>query len=198
MSPWMARWQRLPKRQQLIACLAGGGLLLGTVDALLLRPLRRQLGHLRQDVRTAEQQLVEAVIANNQAKAVNRAFSDYEPYVRPVGSPEAELASVLSEMEDAVHQSGLVLLSLKPVPPQGAAANTVSVTIEGESTPDQLWQLLDAIQRSTRLLRVTDLTVRVTEGRNLRSSFVISRLLLASPPSSGTAASRPTTPGPVR
>ncbi len=188
MPSWAQRWQRLPKRQQLAAALLGGLLLLGTVDALLLRPLRKQLGRLRQEVRAAEQQLVEAVVANNQAKAVNQAFSDYESYVQPVGSPEAELASALSEMESAIHQSGLVLLSLKPVPPQGAAPNMVSVTIEGESTPDQLWQLLDAIQRSTRLLRVTDLTVRATEGRSLRSSFVVSKLLLASQPSTGKAA----------
>lgn len=184
----MKRWQRLSKRQRLIAACAGGFLLVGAVDALLLRPLRRQLSRLHQDVQAAERQLAEAVVANNQAKAVNQAFSDYAPYVRPTGSPEAELASILSEVESAIHESGLVLLSLKPVPPQVAATNAVSVTIEGESAPNQLWQLLDAIQRSTRLLRVTDLTVRAAEGKALRSSFVVSKLLLASPPPMGAAA----------
>ena len=180
MSQWTQRWQRLGKRQQLIASLVGGLCVVGAVDVLLLRPLRQRLSRLHQDVRAAEQRLIQAVVANGQAKAVNQAFSAYEPYVKPVGSPEAELAGVLSEVESAVRQSGLVLLSLKPASPQGGSAtNAVSVTIEGESTPEQLLQLLDAIQRSTGLLRVTDLTVRVAAGKSLRSSFVISKLLLA-------------------
>ncbi len=179
MQQWIQRWQRLSKRQQLIASLIGGLLVVAAVDALLLRPLRQRLTRLHHEVHAAEQRLVEAVVAGSQAKAVTQAFSAYEPYVRPAGSSEAELAGILSEVESAVRQSGLVLLGLKPATPQGGAANTVSVTIEGESTPEQLIQLLDAIQRSTRLLKVTDLAVRVAEGKTLRSSLVISKLLLA-------------------
>ena len=179
MQPWLQHWQRLSKRQQLIASLIGGLLVVAVVDALLLRPLRQRLTRLHQEVQAAEQRLVQAVVASSQAEAVTQAFSAYEPYVRPAGSAEAELAGILSEVEAAVRQSGLVLLGLKPAPPQGGAATTVSVTIEGESTPEQLMQLLDAIQRSTGLLKVTDLTVRVAEGKTLRSSLIISKLLVA-------------------
>ena len=178
MQDWARRWRQLTKRQRLIASIAGGVCALLIADALLLRPLRQRLGRLRQEVRAVEQRLAQAVVAKSQAAAVNKAFSAYEPYVRPTGSPEAELAEVLSEVESAVRQSGLVLLNLKPTPPQGDAVRAVSVTVEGESNPEQLLQLLDAIQRSTRLLKVTDLTVRVAEGRALRSSLIISKLLL--------------------
>ena len=39
-------------------------------------------------------------------------------------------------------------------------------------------KFLDLIQRSTHLLKGTELSVRVAEGRTLRSSLVISKLLL--------------------
>jgi hypothetical protein len=172
---WLQRWQRLSRRQRLAASLAGGVLFLGSVDALLLRPLRQRLHRLHQEVRTAERRLVESIVASRQADAVNQAFAAYEPYVRPAGSPEQELAGVLSEVESAIRQSGLVPLSLKPAPAQEGAPGTISVAVEGESTPEQLVQLLDGIQRSTRLLRVTDLTVRVVDGKVLRSSLVVSK-----------------------
>jgi hypothetical protein len=52
------------------------------------------------------------------------------------------------------------------------------VSLETESSPTQLVQLLDRMQRSARLLRVTQLSLRVVEGRALRASIVISQLTL--------------------
>lgn len=177
-STLMAWWRTLGKRQQRIIIVIGGALLLWVMDLVTLRPLRRHLRHLHEEVRQAEQRLVDGVIANNQAETVSRAFEAYASYAKPVGAPESELANVLSEVEAAVRQSGMVLLNLKPLSQRGDASGAISVTIDGEATPSQLVQLLDRLQRSPHLLKVAELTVRVSEAQTLRTSLVISRLLL--------------------
>ena len=172
------RWQRLSRRQQAIAFVGGSALVMWTVNGVALQPLHRRLSQLRREVREIEQRLLRAVIASRQTEAVDQAFQAYGPYVTPVGSPDAELASVLSEVEQAVRQSGMVLLNLKPVNPHDAGDQAISVTVEGEANPSQLVQLLDNLQRSVHLLKVTELTVRVSESSTLRTSMVISKLLL--------------------
>ena len=159
--------------------LIGGALTLFLADLIALRPLRRQLRALRLDVRETERRVVEAMIASQQAEAVNKAFAAYEPLVKSAGSVEAELAAMLSEVEAAARQSGVVPLSLNPIGQgEGPAASTISVKLDGEGNPSQLVGFLDRIQRSTRLLKITELTVRVSEGQTLRASLTISKLLL--------------------
>ena len=177
-APFVQRWQRLGKRQQTVTLIIGSVAVAWVMDGIALRPLRSRVRELRRQVRETEQRLVEASVASDQAQAVTRAFSAYEPYVKPSGSSESELASVLSEVESAVRQSGMTLLNLRPVSGRQGTAQTISVTVEGEASPHQLVQLLDLVQRSTRLLKVTELTVRVSETKTLRTSMVISKLLL--------------------
>jgi type II secretory pathway component PulM len=172
------RWQRLSKRQQAAAFVAGALAGLWIVNVVALRPLRRRLDRLHDEVQQAEQRLVEALVASQQATRVNKTFEAYASYVQPSGPPESELASVLSEVESAVRQSGMVLLNLKPVTPRDGTVEAISVTVDGEADPEQLMNLLDRIQRSTRLLKVTELSVRVSEQQRLRTSLVISKLLL--------------------
>jgi len=172
------RWQRLSRRQQITA-FAGVGLgVLWLVNAAALRPLRRHLARLHAEARQTEQGLVDALVAGQQASGVNSAFEAYASYVRPSAAPEAELAVILSEVESAVRQSGMVLLNLKPVTLRDGQADSISVTVDGEADPEQLMNLLDRIQRSSRLLKVTELSVRVSEQQRLRASLVISKLLL--------------------
>ncbi len=171
-------WQRLTKRQRLIVMGVGGALALMSVDAIGLRPLRQQVRELHQQVRDAEQRLADAVIASGQAKAVNSAYAAYAPYLQSKGSVDTELAAALSEVESAVRQSGMVLLSLKPETGRPGSGQMISASVEGESTSSQLVQLLDLLQRSKRLLRVTELSARVVEGKKIRSFIVISKLLL--------------------
>jgi len=178
MQQLLARWQRLSKRQRLIVAGAGGVVTLLLVDAIALRPLRRQVQTLRAQVRDTERRLMDAVTASQQSESVNAAFAAYEPYIKPAGSAESELAAALSEVEGALRQSGVLALSLKPMTSRPGEASMVSVSVDGESDPAQLVRLLDLLARSSRLLKVTELTVRVSEEKTLRSSMVISKLLL--------------------
>lgn len=178
-SPLLQRWQRLSRRQQAAVLIVGSVATVWGMDGIALRPLRQRVRELRRQVRETEQRLADSIVASAQANAVNRAFTAYEPYITtPAGSSESELAGLLSEVESAVRQSGMVLLNLRPVSGRSGTANTVSVTVEGEASPSQLVQLLDLLQRSTRLLKVAELTVRVSEAKTLRTSLVISKLLL--------------------
>ena len=179
MANFSASWQRFSKRQQLLVIIGASGVLIWAADAAALRPLRRHLRQLHQQAREAEARLVEAVVAGRQANEVNRSFAAYAAYVRPTGPVETEIANVLTEVEGATRQSGMVLLNLKPSLPRQGETGTISVTLESEASPAQLVQFLDQIQRSTTLLKVTGLTVRTSaEGKSLRTSMVISKLLL--------------------
>lgn len=177
---WLIQWwQRLSRRQQAAVLLAGGLLILWVVDAVVLRPLRMHVRELHRQVHETEQRLLQAVAASQQAEQVNKAFAAYEAYAHPAGPQESELAQVLTEVESAVRQSGMTLLNLKPATPRQASDSTVSVTVESEASPGQFVHFLDQIQRSTHLLKVTELTVRTSaEGKALRTSMIVSKLLL--------------------
>lgn len=177
-SLFFTQWQRLGRRQRLIAVGVSGLVALLLVDAIALRPLRRQVQALRAQVRETEQRLMDAVTASQQIESVSAAFAAYEPYIKPAGSNESELAAVLSEVEGALRQSGVLALSLKPATSKPGEASMVSVSVDGESDPAQLARLLDLLARSSRLMKVTELTVRVSEDKTLRSALVITKLLL--------------------
>lgn len=169
------RWHALPQRyRQLLFALAVLLVCLG-VDGIMIRPLRRQLARLHERIREAEQRLTEATIASGQAEAVAQAFTAYAPYAQPSGSREAELAGLLTEVESAVRETGMVLLNLKPEDIGADAGKALAIRVEAEAGTAQLLQLLDRLQRSPRLLNVSELSVRVAEGRTLRTTLVITR-----------------------
>ena len=172
------RWQRLSRRQQVILLIIGSTAVVWTMDTLALRPLRRHVRALHQQLRDTTQRLSEAVVAGDQAKAVNRAYTAYEPYLTTSGSSEADLAAVLSEVEAGVREAGMTLFNLKPASSRPGTEGILSVSVDGEASPSQLARLLDLVQRSPHLLKVTELTIRVSEGKTLRTSFVISKLVL--------------------
>ena len=176
--PMLRIWQRLGTQQRAIVRLVAGCLAAWVVYAAILRPLARQWSRLRQEVREAKAALVEAVRASLQADSVNHAFAAYEAYARPSGSVDSALPTALSEVEAAVREVGMSRLDLKPSSSCNETTAVLCLTMEAESTPSQLVQLLDQLQRSPHLFKVTELRVRVTEGKTLRSSLVISKLLL--------------------
>jgi type II secretory pathway component PulM len=173
-------WNRLTRRQQRVGLVVGGLLALLISDAVLLRPLRARLAQLNRHVRETERRLMAATVASTQAEAVNRAFEAYQPYVQPGSDAQSELGIVYAEIQSTVRDLGMPLINLK----QGEIVDgkeTVTVSLECEANPLQLVQLLDRLQRSTHLLKVTDAHVRVMEGKSLRVSLVISKLLLKAP-----------------
>ena len=74
------------------------------------------------------------------------------------------------------------LLSLKPAieldaAGAGQAAPSISITVEGFASPRQLLLVLHRLQRSTLVLNVTHLSVRVSEAKTLRVTLIVSPLL---------------------
>lgn len=179
----MQQWQRLNTRQQRWGLLLAGLVAVWGADGFLLRPLRQRLMTLHREVRDTEQRLIDATVASAQVETVTQAFEQYAVYLKGTGSVETELAATLTEVESAVRDLGIVLINLK----QGAAGEsgrTVSVSIECDTSPTQLVQLLDRLQRSVHLLKVTQLNVRASDAQTLRASLVVSKLLVR-PPSEG-------------
>ncbi len=179
-------WQRLSVTQRRVALtlsvLAGVWL----IESLGLGPLRRQIRQLRQQVQDTEQRLARAVSVSAHATTIRTAFEAYRPYV-PATSPALNDAvrvqsQVQSEVEAAVRVSGINLLNVKPVSTgTREVGSTVSVALELETTPEQLITLLDSVQRSTQLLKVTHMALRLTDehAATLRCSMMITKLLLS-------------------
>ncbi|MBI3996904.1 MAG: hypothetical protein HY352_04525 [Candidatus Omnitrophica bacterium] len=171
-------WHQWTKTQRLVAGIVLSVAAVWIVYLAVLRPLHRQVVRLRDEVQNAEQRLVEAVAASQQVEKVGKAFAAYQPYVVPAASQELERAGFASEVESALRASGMAVLSLNQVAPREQAPETISVSVEAESSPGQLMQFLSLVQRSTRLLKVTELAVRSSESKTLRSSLVISKLIV--------------------
>lgn len=173
----ITRWQRLNKGQRLVTGIIGALFALWAVDLMAFRPLRRRLREMGREVQGTKAKLLEATIADQNAANVTKAFKAYAPYAAASGSPETELAGLLSDVETTIRKSGVVLLNLKPSA-RSASSETISVAVDGESSPEQLMRLLDQLQRSQRALKVTELSIRVSESKTLRVAMVVSKLLL--------------------
>lgn len=171
-------WQRFSpwqKRLAVLACFFFGFLF---VHTMVIHPLRQTIRQLHREVKQTEQVLVSAVSASRSTATVAKAFAAYAPYVKSAGSPENALGTVLSEVETSVRESGMVLLNLKPTGSREKADDAVSITVDGEATPEQLVRLLDHLYHSPLVLKVSELTVRVSESKTLRASLIISKLLI--------------------
>ena len=181
----LERWQKLSARQQQIVAAMGGLVALNLMYAVGIRPLRVRLWKLHEQVHETEERLIRATAATAKADSVLRAYEAYRPYVPATPTTATDSVKiqshVQSEVESAVRASGVSLVYVKPAPStSGKQTSMVSVSVEAEATPEQLVALLDLLQRSTQLLKVTELTLRA-EGENsttLRCSLVISKLLL--------------------
>ena len=75
-----------------------------------------------------------------------------------------------------MRQSSRTLRNFRPT--SGRDQHTVRVSFEGEANPARLIQLLDRVQRSTHVLRVTELTSHASESQTQRVSRVVSKRLL--------------------
>jgi hypothetical protein len=183
-SVWQARWARMSRWQRVAVVAAAGLLLCNVLDGTVLAPLRRRLHALRHEVQEIETRLAATVVAGTQAGVVAEAYERYRPYAPARVSPEVVQASVLAAVEGAVRESGMSLLSLRPAIEQGGAGGTehaapsVSITVEGFASPRQLLLVLHRLQRSELVLKVTRLSLRVSEAKTLRVTLVVSPLLL--------------------
>ena len=184
-SGMVERWRQLPRRQQRLLIGFCAAAAVGLSDLTVWRPLRAHAQQLGRQVEQGERQLVESLVAGSQAEEVAAAFAAYQPYLMPSGSPDAVLATVLTEVETAVREAGAMLINLRPTEETASADDSVAVLMEGEAGSEQLVRLLDRLQRSPQLLRVSELTVRVVEGSLLRTTMVIEKLLLPSDGASG-------------
>lgn len=171
-------WQRLSPWQKRLTVLAGLFLGFLLIHATVVYPLRQTFRQLGREVKQTEEALVSAVAASRSAAAVEKAFAAYAPYAKSAASPENALGGLLSEAETAVRESGMTLLNLKPTLAREKADSGVSVTVDGESNPEQLMRLLDRLAHSMQVLKVSELTVRVSENKTLRTSLVISKLVI--------------------
>ncbi len=181
----LERWQKLSSRQRQIVAAIGGLAALSLAYVIGIRPLRVRLWKLHEQVQETEERLIRATAATAKADSVLRAYEAYRPYVPATPTTATDSVKVQShvqsEVESALRASGVSLVYVKPAPSTpGQQAVMVSVNVEAEATPEQLVTLLDLLQRSTQLLKVTEFTLRA-EGENsttLRCSLVISKLLL--------------------
>lgn len=173
-----SRWFGNDKARRLALVIVAALAALALASLLLFRGLGRWLGRLDQQVRDAEQRLVVASTAMQHVEEVHQAYAAYEPFAMLSEPAAAERNRLLRDVEEALQRSGIVSLSSRELPESDEADGTVGIRVDGESSPGQLVTFLDLLQRSPRLLRVTKLEVRVSEGRTLRCSMDVSKLLI--------------------
>lgn len=173
-----AWWQQRTKRQQLLLLLGGGVVCVALVYGIALQPLQRGVAALRRQVREQEERLVKAIAATRQADEVNRAFAAYAVYTQPSAAADVERTNVQSDVEAIANDTGIARILLKQVGANAGAADRVSVRLEGEASSEELVRFLDRVQRSPRLLKITELDVRISAEGTLRTTIVITKLLL--------------------
>jgi Tfp pilus assembly protein PilO len=155
------------------------------VVVLLIVPMFGTMAQLEADRRTAEQQKQQAQSLLGQLEqAKGRAASTQAELLR-IGTqlPDSpQLPTLIIELQDMANQSGVMLGTLSPGQPAPVAAKNVTEILVTMDNTNATWaDLLDFMRRlnkSTRLLRVTDISIsrRTTaSGGSAETTVVITQ-----------------------
>lgn len=156
---------KLTSAQKMIAALVGIALLAILVIVLLVMPQFAVMASLDSEAEAArqQQQQARATLAQLEAAKQNAAATQAELLQIGTMMPEApQQASLIIELGDIANLSGVTLTRIVPAQPAaigGAGYSELSI----ETATDSSWaDLLDYMRRvnsTTRLLRVTDVSV---------------------------------------
>jgi Tfp pilus assembly protein PilO len=157
---------KLTSIQKIIIAGVAIGLAAAAVVVLLIVPMFAQLTQLEVDRQAAVQQKQQAdSLLAQLEEAKGRAASTQAELLR-IGTqlPDSpQLPTLIIELQDMANQAGVTINTLTPEQPAPAPAKNVTeirvtLAVNGAQWPDLL-DFLRRLNKSTRLLRVTDLSI---------------------------------------
>jgi Tfp pilus assembly protein PilO len=156
---------KITSMQKMIAAAVGFVVLAVVAVVLLVMPMRTQLDDLATQKVAAEQQLQQAQLVLSRLQDAKSRSAGTQAQLLKIGTemPDSpELPTLIMELQDIANADDISVTSFTPAAPTPAAGGKfteIAMTTQLTAKWDDLLDYLTKLNQSTRLLRVTNVTV---------------------------------------
>jgi Tfp pilus assembly protein PilO len=162
-SKGIAFFNRLSKRERLIAIGAFGIVFVLVTDQLVIRQIFKSLQSLDQQAKDLENSIKKSVRMLSQKERMLAEIEKYKTYSVEIKSPEEETGALLKHIEELANQSSVNLLYAKPAgsrPDETIKKFIVSLECEGQMA--QMVKFFYEVENSNLLLKIDKFTLQPT------------------------------------
>jgi Tfp pilus assembly protein PilO len=146
---------QLKPRERLFAVAGAVALVIVVMDRLVLNPWLQHANTVRQETRRMEQSLNHYSRLLTRKGYVLAQRERYQRYLRTPLPDELHMAGLLKEMEALAEHSGVNLIEVKPLPPEGdAATRRFSLDVQFDCTLEEWADFLIEIESSPSLFQI--------------------------------------------
>ena len=159
-SKWIAFFNRLSKRERLIAIVTFSVIFVLVCDQLVVRQIFRSLHSLDQRIKDLESDIKKSIRLLSQKERMLKEIEHYKAYSVELKSSEVETGALLKHIEELANQSSVNLLYAKPAGSKSdETVKKYIVTLECEGQMAQMINFFYQIENSTLLLKVDKFTM---------------------------------------
>jgi Tfp pilus assembly protein PilO len=190
--PAIPKLPQLKPRERLLVAAGAIALIIVAMDRLILDPWLRHARTVRHETQRLEQSLRQYSRLLSRKEFVLAQRERYQRYLRTPLPDELHMAGLLKEMEALAEQSGIMLIEVKPLPPEGdTATRRFLLDVQFECTLEEWADFLIEVESSPSLYQIVraNLTAQDETPDRLRGSIrVASAALRLKAVASGNAA----------
>lgn len=150
-------------------------------DLAVVRPLWNYYVSIEERTAAEERRLVRNLLNINRKDAVERDYGGYQQFVRPSGTDEEEIGSLLTEIEQTARNNKVVLVDMKP---QAARTHDFYKEYQAEldlETEMAGWvQFVHQLEESAQLLRVSavKLVLKAPDSPTVKARMTVTKIVL--------------------
>ena len=181
-SKWIARFNRLSKRERLIAIAAFGIVFVMVTDQLVVRQIFKSLQSLDQQAKDLENNIKKSVRMLSEKERMLVEIEKYKVYAVETKSTEEETGALLKHIEELANQSSVNLLYAKPASSKpDEVVKKFIVTVECEGQMAQMIEFFYEIENSNLLLKIDKFTLQPTASGSsvVKCGATISRAVVS-------------------
>lgn len=162
-SKWIAFFNRLSKRERLIAIVTTAVVLILVTDQLVVRQILRSVNSLDQQAKDLENNIQRSIRMLSQKEHMIAEIEKYKVYSVETKSTEEETVALLKHIEELANQSSVNLLYAKPAGSKSdEAVKKFVMTLECEGQMAQMIRFFYEIENSALLLKIDKFTLQPT------------------------------------
>lgn len=169
----------LSKREKLIFYSAVFFVSLTLIDRLVVSPISGKLKSLDDEIKEKHQAIAQALRILSQKEKIAAASAQVGAYKTDPKSDEAEMTSLLKEIESMANKSSVYLIDLKPAGFKGSGlSKRYLINLNCEAQMEQLVDFMYTIENSNRLLTIEkyQISPKSKESTVAKCSLSLSKL----------------------
>ena len=184
------RLSRMSSREQVGLVLSVAGVILVSVDWLVVRPVLRESRRLAMEIASAETNLRQCRDVQSVKAGVEKEYRTVSRFMRPSTSRAEEIANMKGEIDEMTRRSGVVVAAMEHEEPRLSPVVEEYFVRIGKFDADRrsLLAFLNELQNSASMLRVAQMSLSPgTVPDQVKGSMLVTKVMLPGGDSSARA-----------